>query len=73
MFDDSGSTTCIEMSTHNMEIKMLKLHIIQVSIKMESQAKHEIEIIISHSLYSRGDERHTDHHQVQDIEVVSTE
>lgn len=26
-----------------------------------------------HSLYSRGDEGHADHHQVQNIEIVSTE
>lgn len=26
-----------------------------------------------YSLYSRGDEGHTDHHQVQNIEIVSTE
>lgn len=31
------------------------------------------EIVALHSLYSRGDEGHADHHQVQNIEVVSTE
>lgn len=27
----------------------------------------------AHSLYSRGDEGHTDHHQVENIEIVPTE
>lgn len=29
--------------------------------------------MILYSLYSRGNEGHTDHHQVQNIEIVSTE
>lgn len=58
----------LQTSVHSIMIKNAK-----AANKMGRQCKTCIRNYLLHSLYSRGDEGHTDHHQVQNIEIVSTE
>lgn len=64
----------LSVQVRNILIEMLKRQInSSLRLEWDSGGKHASEIIMLHSLYSRGDEGHADHHQVQNIEIVSTE